>query len=79
MFFLIAQINRQNNSFQNMYDMLQAKVDRWSGKIYFVKKKAKIMDNFLDMLTLEGAGGQTDDTRSTFRVPLKTLGYTGSN
>ena len=62
-----------------MYDMLQAKVDRWSGKIYFVKKKAKIMDNFLDMLTLEGAGGQTDDTRSTFRVPLKTLGYNGSN
>ena len=68
-FFLIAQINRQNNSFQNMYDMLQAKVDHWSGKIYFVKKKAKIMDNFLDMLTLEGAGGQTDDTRSTFRPP----------
>ena len=61
-----------------MYDMLQAKVDHWSGKIYFVKKKAKIMDNFLDMLTLEGAGGQTDDTRSTFRVPLKTLGYNGS-
>ena len=30
------------------------------------------------MLTLEGAGGQTDDTRSTFRVPLKTLGYNGS-
>ena len=24
------------------------------------------MDNFLDMLTLEGTGGQTDDTRSTF-------------
>ena len=40
-FFLIAQINRQNNSFQNMYDMLQAKVDHWSGKIYFVKKKSK--------------------------------------
>ena len=29
------------------------------------------MDNFLDGLTLEGAGGQTDDTRST----LKTLGH----
>ena len=37
------------------------------------------MDNFLDRVTLEGAGGQTDDTRSTFRVPLKTLGYYGSN
>ena len=33
------------------------------------------MYNFLDMLTLDGAGGQTNDTRSTFRVPLKTLGY----
>ena len=43
------------------------------------KKKAKIMDNFLDMLTLEGAGGKTDDTRSTFRVILKTLGFNGSN
>ena len=62
-----------------MYDILKAKVDRWSRKIYFLKKKAKIMDNFLDMLTLEGAGSQTDDTGSTFRVPLKTLGYTGSN
>ena len=37
------------------------------------------MDNVSDMLTLEGAGGQTDDTRSTFRVPLKTFGYNGSN
>ena len=39
----------------------------------------KIMDNFSDRLTLEGAGGQTDDTRSTFRPPLKSLGYNGSN
>ena len=37
------------------------------------------MDNFSDRLTLEGAGGQTDDTRSTFWVNLKTLGYDGSN
>ena len=27
----------------------------------------------------EGDGGQTDDTRSTFWVNLKTLGYDGSN
>ena len=40
-------------------------------------KNAKIMNNFLDWLTLEGAGGQTDDTRLTFRVPLKT--YKGFN
>ena len=60
--------------------MLYTKVDRLAGKINFVKKKTlKIMDNFSDMLTLEGAGGQTGDTRSTFRVRLKTLGYNGSN
>ena len=28
------------------------------------------MDNFSDRLTLERAGGQTGDTRSTFRPPL---------
>ena len=37
------------------------------------------MDNFSDVLTLEGAGRQRIDTMSTFRVPLKTLGYNGSN
>ena len=37
------------------------------------------MDNFSDWLTLEGYGGQTDETRSTFRVPLKIVGYNGSN
>ena len=68
--------------FQNMYDMLWAKVDRLAGKIYFVqknRKRPKTMDDFSDMLTLQGAGGQTDDTGLTFRVPLKTLGYNGSN
>ena len=58
---LIAQINRQINSFQKMYDMLSTKVDCLAEKIYFVKKKnqktLKIMDNFSDMLTLEGAEG----------------------
>ena len=66
-----------------MYDMLKAKVDRLAGKIYFVQKKhlktPKNMDNFLDRLTLEGAGGQTGDTRSTFRPPLKSLGYNRSH
>ena len=46
-------------------------MDRSAGKTYFVQKKhlktPKIMDNFLDRLTLEGAGGQTGDTRSTFK------------
>ena len=60
------------------------KVDRLAGKTYFVQKKKTpktpiIMDNFSDRLTLEGAGGHTDDTKSTFRSPLKSLGYNGSN
>ena len=38
-----------------------------------------MMDNFLDILTLEGAGRQTVDTRSTSGLPLKSLGYKGSN
>ena len=37
--FLVAKINRWNNSFHNMYDMLLAKVDRLAGSTYFVKKK----------------------------------------
>ena len=57
-----------------MYDMLKAKVDRLAGKTYFVKKETKNMDNdgelFGSRLTLDGAGGQTDDTRSTIRAPL---------
>ena len=32
------------------------------------------MDDFSNRLTLEGAGGQTHDTRLTFRVPLEALG-----
>ena len=36
--FLIAQIIGWNNSFQNIYDMLWAKVDHLAGKTYFVKK-----------------------------------------
>ena len=66
-----------------MYGILKAKVDHLAGKTYFVKKKhlktPKIMDYFSYRLTLEGAGGQTGDTRSTFGVPLKSLGYKGSN
>ena len=37
--FLIAQIIAKCHSFPNMYDMLQAKVDRLAGKTYFVQKK----------------------------------------
>ena len=64
-----------------MYYMLQAKVDRLAGNILSEEtpKTPKSMYNFSNMLTLEVARGQTDDTRSTFRVPLKTLGCNGSN
>ena len=36
---LIAKINNWNNSFQNMYDMLYVKVDRFARKTFFLKKK----------------------------------------
>ena len=39
--FLTAKIDRWNNSFQDMYDKLMAKVDRFARKTYFVKKKPK--------------------------------------
>ena len=34
----IYQINRQTNSFQNMCDMLKAKIDRLARKIDIVQK-----------------------------------------
>ena len=49
-----------------MYDMNRPKLTDWPGKLILSKKNLetpKIMDNFSDRLTLEGAGGQTDDTR----------------
>ena len=35
-----------------------------------------MMDNYLERLTLEGAGGrmETDDTRSTFRPAIENVG-----
>ena len=36
----ICQINRWNNSFQNMYDMLQVKVDRFARKTFSYKKNS---------------------------------------
>ena len=36
------------------------------------------MDNYLDMMTLEGAGRRLNDTRSTLGVPLKALGCNSS-
>ena len=80
---LIAKINRWNNSFQNMYDMLQVKVDRFARKTFFSKKTPKKSlfwrTRFRGFLTLGGAVCQTIGPRSTIRLPLKTLEYNGSN
>ena len=38
---LIAKINCWNNNFQNMYDMLQVKVDCFAGKTFFLQKNTK--------------------------------------
>jgi len=42
----ICQINRWNSSFQNMYGMLQAKIDRLDRKIDFVQEKHLIFAYF---------------------------------
>ena len=42
------------------------------------KKNPKIMNNFSDMLALEGAGGQTGDFWSTSGLRLQTWRYNGS-
>ena len=71
-------MNCQINSFTNMYDMLWAKFDCLAGKFNFVKKKTKtpkIMDNFSDMLTLEGCGRRRNKTMLTLGFLLTNLGY----
>ena len=76
----IYQINRQNNSFQNMYGMLSATIDRLARKIDFVQKKTQNrLFWWTRILTLEGPGRQTVDTSSISGVPLKTLWYNPSN
>ena len=42
-------------------------------------KTLKMMDNFSDILSLEGAGPRPNDTRLTIRFLLTNLGYNGSN
>ena len=78
----ICQINRWNNSFQNMYGMLEATIDHLTRKIDFVQKKTTskspfLVDMNLGYLTLEGPGRQTVESRPTSGLPLKTLGYDG--
>ena len=54
----ICQIDRWNNSFQNMHGMLWAKIDRLASKIDFVQKNTSKMVIFvctnLSYLTMEG-------------------------
>ena len=75
--------SRQINRFLNMCDRLKAKIDRLAKKIDSLKKNTSkspiLVDTKLVHLTLEGPGRQIVDTRSTSRVPLKTLGYNASN
>ena len=79
----ICHINRWNNSFQNMYGMLQATIDRFARKIDFVQKNTSKTAIFvctnLSYLTLEGPGRQTVHTWSTSGLVLKTWGYNVSN
>ena len=53
-------------------------MDRLAGKMDFVKQPVQA-DMNLGFRTLRGAVCQTIGTRSTCRLPLKTLGYNGSN
>ena len=45
---LIAKINGWNSSFQNMYDMLQVKVDRFARNTFFLQKNAEKQPFFED-------------------------------
>merc|ERR1712116_123519 len=55
----------------------------WPGKLISSKKTPKnsvfLAARNRHHLTLGRSGGQTVDTRSTSEVPLKSLGYNGSN
>merc|ERR1712020_674826 len=55
----------------------------WPGKLISSKKNTYkqpfLGDKYRHHLTLGRSGGQTVDTRSTSGVPLKSLGYNGSN
>ena len=55
-----------------MSDVLQAKADRLAEKFNFIKKITpkipKIMDDFSNLLTLEGSGRRRKDTKSTLGI-----------
>ena len=75
-------MNYEINSFPNMYDMLQAKVDHLAGRFNIVKKHLKpaCLGGHESWFPSFGRTVcQTICTRSTCRLPLITLGYNGSN
>ena len=47
---LIAKINLWTNSFRNMYDMVQVKVDRFARKTFFLQKNAEKQAFFEDTI-----------------------------
>ena len=65
----ICQINRWNNSFQNMYGMNRQQLTVWPGKSILCQRTPSfspiLVDTNLSYLTLEGPGRQTVDSWST--------------
>ena len=71
-----------NLSFTNMHDKI-GEYRPFGQENHFRQKTAskwpKVLDNFWDIITLEGALRQIIDTRSTSGVPLKSSGHNHSN
>ena len=74
----ICQINRWNNSSQNMYGMNGQKLTVWPGKSILCKKHS-FGGQKSGLPDFGRPWTQKVDTRSTSDLPLKTLGYDGSN
>ena len=76
----ICQINRWNNSFQNMYGMNRQKLTVRPGKSILCQKTPQKTAIFVcrnrSYLTLKGPVRQTVDTRSTTGGPWKLWGIT---
>ena len=67
----ICQINRRNNSFQNMYDMLYVKVDHLAGKTFPPPKK-NTKKRLSHQTSYKMTKGTSLDTYSPFLTYLKS-------